>query len=117
MNLLKHGRLLQASIILLFIACSCALRAQDIQTKDLIHPKSDSWPTYHGDYSGRRHSPLSQITKQNVHNLSLAWAFQTNQTAGIKSSPLVVDGIMYFTVPDNVWAVDAHSGQMIWNYT
>lgn len=77
----------------------------------------DGWPTYHGDYSGRRHSALTQITPANVGGLTLAWAFQTSQTAAIKSSPLVVDGVMYFTVPDNVWAVDARSGQQIWHYT
>jgi alcohol dehydrogenase (cytochrome c) len=77
----------------------------------------DGWPTYHGDYSGRRHSALTQITPANVGGLTLAWAFQTGQAAAIKSSPLVVDGVMYFTVPDNVWAVDARSGQQIWHYT
>ncbi len=77
----------------------------------------DGWPTYHGDYSGRRHSALTQITPANVGGLTLAWAFQTSQTAAIKSSSLVVDGVMYFTVPDNVWAVDARSGQQIWHYT
>ncbi len=46
----------------------------------------------------------------------MAWAFQTNQTAPIKSSPLLVDGILYFTVPDNIWAVDARSGHLIWHY-
>jgi alcohol dehydrogenase (cytochrome c) len=59
---------------------------------------------------------LKQITPQNVGNLALAWAFQTNQTAPIKSSPLLVDSILYFTVPDNVWAVDARSGHQIWHY-
>ena len=71
---------------------------------------------YHGDYSGRRHSSLKQITPQNVWNLSLAWAFQTNQGAGIKSSPILVDGILYFTVPDNIWAIDARSGHQLWHY-
>ena len=47
----------------------------------------------------------------------LAWAFQTNQAMDIKSTPLVVDGVMYFSVPDKVWAVDALSGQQIWHYT
>ena len=37
----------------------------------------DNWPTYHGDYTGQRHSRLSQITPANVHQLTLAWAFQT----------------------------------------
>src|SRR5690242_19661204 len=77
----------------------------------------EGWPTYHGDYSGRRHSALTQITPENVGGLTLAWAFQTGQAASLKSSPLVVDGVMYFTVPDHVWAVDARSGQQIWHYT
>ena len=51
-----------------------------------------------------------------MNSLSLAWAFQTGQPAQIKSSPLLVDGILYFTVPDNIWAVDARSGHMIWHF-
>ena len=90
---------------------------QNLSTSDLLHPDSESWPTYHGDYTGRRHSSITQINKSNVSTLALAWAFQTNQAAPIKSSPLVVDGVLYFTVPDNVWAVDARSGHMIWHYT
>lgn len=80
-------------------------------------PPEGGWPTYHGDYSGRRHSALTQITPANVGGLTLAWAFQTGQAAAIKSAALVVEGVMYFTVPDNVWAVDARSGQQIWHYT
>ncbi len=96
---------------------SIAIHAQEVNTQTLLHPPADSWPGYHGDYSGRRHSALTQITPQNVKNLSLAWAFQTSQTADIKSSPLLVDGILYFTAPDNIWAVDALSGHQIWRYT
>ena len=79
----------------------------------LLHPPADSWPGYHGDYSGRRHTPLVQITPANVQNLGLAWAFQTGQNNAIKCSPLMVNGILYITVPDNVWAVDARSGHQI----
>ncbi|HSY02321.1 MAG TPA: acido-empty-quinoprotein group A [Acidobacteriaceae bacterium] len=93
-----------------------SLAAQDLENAQLIHPTPDSWPMYHGDYSGRRHVPFTQITPQNVGDLSLAWAFQTNQAAQIKSTPLLVDGILYFTVPDNIWAVDARSGHVIWHY-
>ncbi len=92
------------------------MRAQQVDRQLLEHPTADSWPSYSGDYSGRRHSALTQITPGNVDKLALAWAFQTNQPAGIKSSPLLVDGIVYFTVPDNLWAVDARSGHMIWHY-
>lgn len=83
----------------------------------LLNPPRDAWPGYHGDYSGRRHSALTQITPQNVGNLSLAWAYQTGQVQQIKSSPILVDGVLYLTVTDNVYAVDARSGHQLWHYT
>ena len=98
------------------IGLSSLLSAQGVDDQKLVHPSTDSWPGYHGDYSGRRHTSLTQINPENVKNLSLAWAFQTNQTSLIKSSPLLADGILYFTVPENVWAVDARSGHQIWHY-
>ena len=111
---LLNQRLFVALIAGLSLAPSMA--AQDLENAQLVHPARDSWPSYHGDYSGRRHVAFTQITPQNVGDLSLAWAFQTNQPAQIKSSPLLVDGVLYFTVPDNIWAVDARSGHMIWHY-
>ena len=101
---------------LTFLA-SGRLLAQGLDPATIANPPADSWPTYHGDYSGKRHSPLAQITPQNVSSLTLAWAFQTGQQAPLKSSPLLVNGVLYFTVPDNVWAVDARSGHQIWHYT
>src|ERR1700720_3795307 len=116
MNSLRKAFLLAASALIV-VAPSGARVAQEVDEQMLLHPSPNSWPGYHGDYSGRRHSPLTQITPQNVKNLALAWAFQTEQLAQIKSSPLLVDGILYFTVPDNIWAVDARSGHGIWHYT
>jgi alcohol dehydrogenase (cytochrome c) len=113
MNFLPYASLVFA----VTLASAPILLAQGVDQQMLVHPSSDSWPGYHGDYSGRRHSTLTQITPQNVKNLTLAWAFQTNQSALIKSSPLLVDGILYFTLPDNVWAVDARSGHQIWHYS
>jgi len=103
--------------LMLTLLLSCHLLAQGLDPATIANPPADSWPSYHGDYSGRRHSPLTQITPQNVRSLTLAWAFQTGQPAALKSSPLLVNGILYFTVPDNVWAVDARSGHQIWHYT
>jgi alcohol dehydrogenase (cytochrome c) len=108
--------LLLAAGLLVAAAGRRIANAQDLETAQLLHPARDSWPMYHGDYSGRRHSALTQINPENVRTLSLAWAFQTNQAAQIKSSPLLVDGILYFTVPDNIWAIDARSGHMIWHF-
>jgi hypothetical protein len=69
------------------------LRSQVLDPAIIAKPPVDSWPSYHGDYSGRRHSQLTRITPQNVGSLTLAWAFQTSQTATIKSSPLLVDAL------------------------
>jgi alcohol dehydrogenase (cytochrome c) len=111
-------RVLKSFLLLLLLGIGGArLLAQDVDAAMLLKPPADSWPGYHGDYSGRRHSRLTQITPKNVNSLTLAWAFQTNKTATIKSSPLLVDGVMYFTVPDNIWAVDARSGHQLWHYT
>jgi alcohol dehydrogenase (cytochrome c) len=104
-------------ILFSLLTLACTAVGQDLDPAALLHPPADSWPGYHGDYSGRRHTPLVQITPANVQNLGLAWAFQTGQNNAIKCSPLMVNGILYITVPDNVWAVDARSGHQIWHYT
>src|SRR6201992_1399157 len=116
MKLLKNGLLFALSAVLL-TGISQPLQAQNVDADMLLHPPADSWPGFHGDYTGQRHSKLTQITPENVRDLSLAWAFQTGQSAEIKASPLLVDGVLYFTVPDNVWAIDARSGHMLWHYT
>ena len=116
---MKHLRVVVTSVLgacLPLLAVPGPLFAQSLDPAALLNPPADSWPGYHGDYSGMRHSHLSQITPQNVGSLSLAWAFQTNQIDQIKSSPLLVDGVLYFTVPENIWAVDARSGHLIWHY-
>ena len=101
----------------LLLAGSTALLGQGVDNPMLLNPPANSWPQYHGTYDGQRHSKLDQINPQNVGNLALAWAFQTHQPADIKSTPLMVDGVLYLSVPDRVWAVDALSGHQIWTYT
>ena len=92
--------------------------AQGLDPAALLKPASDMWPTYYGDYTGRRYSSLSQINTKNAEMLTLAWAFQTNESnASIKSTPLLVNGVLYFTIPDQLWAVDARSGRQLWHYT
>src|SRR5271170_6641907 len=105
MTLSKYTRALSAGAILALVAGSHALVAQNLEPAQILHPAPDTWPNYHGDYSGQRHSHLTQINTRNVDGLGLAWAFQTNQPAQIKSSPLLVDGILYFTVPDTCFGI------------
>ncbi|HYM26404.1 MAG TPA: acido-empty-quinoprotein group A [Vicinamibacterales bacterium] len=110
-----------------WLLCGAALVAQT---------PVDSWPTYHGDWSGRRYSALKQIDAGNVKHLALAWVYRLNTSRGgaivggegpdtpaappgtpsIKSTPLLANGILYFSAPDHVWAVDARTGREVWHY-
>jgi alcohol dehydrogenase (cytochrome c) len=93
-----------------------------VTTQDLLdglkHPAR--WLTYSGDYTGRRHTPLKQITVDNAHRLAAQWTFQAEGMVigrGFESTPLVMDGVLYITGNNNVaWAVDARSGRQIWRY-
>jgi alcohol dehydrogenase (cytochrome c) len=98
--------------------CAAPLFAQgSLDPAKVGQPPTDSWTSYHGDYSGRRYSTLNKINTSNINALSLAWVFRANVNQGaIKASPLVVNGVMYFTAPDHVWAIDARSGREIWHH-
>jgi len=80
----------------------------------------ERWLTYAGDYSGTRHSPLTQITADNVHQLRPIWTFQTGTTTrgrGFETTPLADDGILYVTGSNNyAWAIDARTGRAFWSY-
>jgi PQQ-dependent dehydrogenase (methanol/ethanol family) len=94
------------------------LFSQMLDPNKLGKPVTDTWGTYNGDYSGRRHSPLTQINAGNVHTLSLAWVNRYGSGTGvaIKSTPLLVNGVLYFTSPNQVWAADAQNGRELWHY-
>ena len=80
-------------LALLAPAALVAQQGAALDPATLLKAPTDSWPTYHGDYSGQRHSRLAQITPDNVAQLTLAWSFQTGQTQQIKSSPILADGV------------------------
>lgn len=90
--------------------------------EDLLQGLSDSsrWLTYSGDYSGKRHSPLTQITPENVHGLVPIWTFQSGTYArgrGFETTPLAFDDVLYVTGPNNfAWALDARTGRPFWEY-
>jgi alcohol dehydrogenase (cytochrome c) len=75
------------------------------------------WLMFAGDYSGRRHSPLTQITPQNVSRLVHEWTFQTATLGAFEATPLVHDGVIYATGANNhAWALDARTGRSFWRY-
>jgi len=77
-----------------------------------------NWLMYSHSYSGWRYSALDQITTQNVKNLGVKWLFQGRSQEKFETTPLVVDGIMYLTRPENdVFALDAETGRVMWTYS
>ena len=51
-------------------------QASGVTPADLLKPLKDSWPTYNGDYTGKRYSALTQVNQSNVMQLTLAWSSQ-----------------------------------------
>ena len=137
-------KILPLSSILLSTAAALGQGA-GVSPQDLLQPLKDSWPTYNGDYTGKRYSLLTQVNRSNVKNLTLGWMTQLTEGAenpapasedrerggsqkppvivggegpgniiirggSIKGSALAVDGVLYVTMPDNGWAIDARDG-------
>ncbi len=78
-------------------------------------PTAGEWPGYHGLPSGNRHSDLKQIDTGNAARLQPAWSYSLPHL-GLQTTPLVMDGIMYVTAPNQVCALDARTGREIWCY-
>jgi len=83
---------------------------------EIAAPKSGDWPTYHGQLSGNRHSPLRQIHTGNVAQLAPKWTFSIPNARRLEVTPVVVDGVMYVTAANQAFALDARGGRLIWRY-
>jgi alcohol dehydrogenase (cytochrome c) len=105
--------------LLLLIVAACLGASGQITSNRLINSAKEpqNWLMYSGDYAGHRFSALDQVNKGNVSALIAKWVFQTGATGKFETTPIVVDGILYGTAPDNrVFALDAHTGRPIWLY-
>jgi glucose dehydrogenase len=75
------------------------------------------WITFGRDYSNQRFAPLDKINRSNVARLAPAWVYQLGTVGSTQTHPIVVDGVMYVTMPGNdVAALDAATGREIWRY-
>jgi acido-empty-quinoprotein group A len=83
-----------------------------------------NWPTFNGDYSGKRYSTLTQIAPANLDRLEPQWVYRIAEVGAqrgapvpiIKCTPLLVNGVLYVTIPDHLWALDARTGKEVWHY-
>lgn len=95
-----------------------------LDPNDLGKAPVSAWPTFNGDYSGRRYSTLTQIGPGNLDQLAQQWVYRITSVGAqrgapvpvIKCTPLLVDGVLYITIPDHLWALDARTGRELWHY-
>src|SRR5262245_28583502 len=90
--------------------------AAQVKYEDIVKGPSDNWLTYAGNYSGQRHSPLRQITVDNVGSLVPKWTYHIPKANGLRTNPIVYDGVMYVTATNEIHAIDAKTGRRIWQY-
>lgn len=106
---------------------------EGITFSDLLNPRPGDWLTYNGNLDGNRYSRLDQINRSNVDKLTLKWTYsiplwrrflpdtpyyhENMRYFGLETVPVVSDGIMYITGPNQAFALDAKTGHQIWHYT
>ena len=99
------------------LATTAAIAA-GIPFTDVAHPQPGAWPTYNGNLSGNRFSPLTQINTGNVQHLAPKWMFTIPAAPrALEVTPVVVDGVMYVTSVNEAFALDARSGRQIWHFS
>jgi quinoprotein glucose dehydrogenase len=75
------------------------------------------WPVYGGGPENTHYSSLAQITRDNVKNLQVAWSYDSGESGGLETSPLIVDGVLYaYTPTQKVFALDAGTGKLLWKF-
>jgi PQQ-dependent dehydrogenase (methanol/ethanol family) len=101
-----------------------------ISWSNILHPRPGDWLSYNGELNGNRYSELDEISTTSANRLVLKWIFSvplwrqflpdTPYIRGkhyvLQTTPLVADGIMYVTGPNQAFALDARTGQEIWRY-
>ena len=91
-------------------------RAGGVYREKPIAPKAD-WLTYDGRLSGNRYSSLDQINAANIQKLAPAWIFPIPTSTRLEVTPVVVDGVMYATGWNELYALDATTGRQLWKYS
>ena len=132
---LPHGRFGVLRRVLPLVALSLALSGCEGENDSVVdRGRTAGWPAYGGDVGGQRHSPLDQITPENVDELEVAWTYNTGDilAAGgyeaaahggspasttFQNTPILVGDSLYLCTPFNkVVALDAETGEERWKF-
>ncbi|MEZ5824950.1 MAG: PQQ-binding-like beta-propeller repeat protein [Geminicoccaceae bacterium] len=108
-----------ASAVALVMAIGGAQAADvnPVTDERLANPEPQNWLSVRGNMQGWGHSPLNQINSDNVKDLVPVWSYVTGVNEGHQAPPIVNDGIMYITTPQNqLIAFEAATGHELWRY-
>jgi alcohol dehydrogenase (cytochrome c) len=90
---------------------------QPVTAERLTNPEDGNWLSIRRTYDGWGYSPLDQITVDNVKGLRPVWIFSTGEAKVHESAPLVNNGAMFISTPNNqVIAIDVRTGNLLWRY-
>lgn len=107
-------------LIIVFLQAACTPNNESFIVDDISlsdETRTSDWLAYGRTHNERRFSPLEDINTNNVADLKVDWYIDLPKDVGLVSTPLVVDGILYFSGTMNVVrAVDAVSGELIWEF-
>jgi quinoprotein glucose dehydrogenase len=114
-----RGRIRVCAAFLVWVVATPTLKAQQGPNK-LSAPKAAEqrdWPGYGGGPLNDHFSPLVQIDRSNVTQLTVAWSFDTGEQGGLQTSPIVVGGVLYGITPSQkVFALNAATGKLLWKF-
>jgi alcohol dehydrogenase (cytochrome c)/quinohemoprotein ethanol dehydrogenase len=112
------GAPLRPFAMTLALALANVPAAAQVDEARIVRADPAEWPTYGRDYAETHYIPLSKITTDNVGELRPAWTWTLPKTgARAEATPIVIDGVIYATGPYSyVFAVDARSGQLMWQW-
>jgi alcohol dehydrogenase (cytochrome c) len=111
---------LRTMLFLLCAAAFCSSKGHAQVSFDRILAANDepqNWLTYSGSNLSQRYSQLKQVTPKNAKNLELQWVWQSRSLEKFEATSLVVDGVLYtIQNPNDVVALDAITGRILWMY-
>ena len=98
-------------------ATTQAAEYSPVTDERLLSPEPENWLMYRGTYDSQGYSPLDQINTENVAGLKPVWTFSTGMREGHQAPPVVNNGVMFVTTPNNhLIALDAGTGEQLWRY-
>ena len=104
-------------LLIAFAATGAGADPVTVVDSQTIADPGNEWLSYGRNYREQRYSPLSQINRDNIAQLDLAWSFKFSTARGMEATPLVHNGVIYISTGwSHVHALDARSGRELWHY-